>query len=45
MLRLALSQLDLVVGAVEANAERIVAASAEAARAEADLMLTPELAI
>jgi NAD+ synthase (glutamine-hydrolysing) len=45
VLRLALSQLDLVVGAVEANAERIVAASAEAARAEADLMLTPELAI
>jgi NAD+ synthase (glutamine-hydrolysing) len=41
----ALSQLDLVVGAVEANAERIVAASAEAARAQADLMLTPELAI
>ena len=45
MLRVALSQLDLVVGAVEANAERIVAASAEAARAQADLMLTPELAI
>jgi NAD+ synthase (glutamine-hydrolysing) len=45
VLRLALSQLDLTVGAIEANADRIVAASAEAARAEVDLMLTPELAI
>ena len=45
MLRLALLQLDLTVGAVEANADRIAEACAEAARAEVDLVLTPELAI
>jgi len=45
VLRLALLQLDLTVGAVDANADRIAEACVEAARAEVDLVLTPELAI
>ena len=45
MLRLALLQLDLTVGAVSANADRIVEACAEAARRDVDLVLAPELAI
>ena len=45
MLRLALAQLDLTVGALDANRERLAAACADAARAGADLVLAPELAI
>ena len=45
MLRLALLQLDLTVGAVAANTDRIAEACAEAARQDVDLVLAPELAI
>ena len=45
MLRLALLQLDLTVGAVGANADRVAEACAEAARQDVDLVLAPELAI
>jgi NAD+ synthase (glutamine-hydrolysing) len=45
VLRLALLQLDLKVGAVSANADRIVEGCAEAARQDVDLVLAPELAI
>jgi NAD+ synthase (glutamine-hydrolysing) len=45
VLRLALLQLDLQVGAVSANADRIVEGCAEAARQDVDLVLAPELAI
>src|SRR5689334_13914374 len=45
MIRLALAQLDLVVGDLARNAERLAAATADAARAGADLVLAPELAI
>jgi NAD+ synthase (glutamine-hydrolysing) len=45
VLRLALLQLDLTVGAISANADRIVEACAEAARQDVDLILAPELAI
>ena len=45
MIRLALAQLDLTVGALQANRERIAAACAEAAKLGADLVLAPELAI
>jgi predicted amidohydrolase len=45
MLRLALAQLDLTVGALAENRKRIADACADAARAGADLVLAPELAI
>jgi NAD+ synthase (glutamine-hydrolysing) len=45
MLRLALAQLDLTVGALAENRKRIADACAEAARAGAELVLAPELAI
>jgi NAD+ synthase (glutamine-hydrolysing) len=45
MLRLALAQLDLTVGALAENRERIADACADAARAGADLILAPELGI
>ena len=45
MLRLALAQLDLTVGALAENRKRIAEACAEAARAGAELVLAPELAI
>ena len=44
-LNIALAQLNPTVGAVEANADKVLAARAEAARQGADLMVTPELAI
>ena len=43
MLRLALAQLDLTVGALAENRKRIADACADAARAGADLVLAPEL--
>src|SRR4051812_10733620 len=45
MLRLALAQLDLTVGALAENRARIADACADAAHADADLVLAPELAI
>ena len=45
MLRVALCQLNLTVGDLDGNAERIVAALAEASGAGADLAVLPELAI
>src|SRR4051794_18078413 len=45
MLRLALAQLDLTVGALAENRKRVADACADAARAGADLVLAPELAI
>src|SRR4051812_26835811 len=45
MLRLALAQLDLTVGALAANRRRVAEAVADADRAGADLVLAPELAI
>ncbi len=45
MIRVALAQLDLVVGDLARNAERIADACADAARQDADLVLAPELAI
>ena len=45
MLRLALAQLDLTVGALSANREQIAQACAAAVREGADLVLAPELAI
>ena len=45
MLRLALAQLDLTVGALAENRKRIADACADAARAGAELVLAPELAI
>jgi len=45
MLRLALAQLDLHVGALAENRKRIADACADAGRAGADLVLAPELAI
>ena len=45
MLRLALAQLDLTVGALAENRKRIADACADAVRAGADLVLAPELAI
>ena len=45
MLRLALAQLDLTVGALAENRKRIADACADAARAGADLVLAPELGI
>ncbi len=45
MLRLALLQLDLTVGAIDANVAKIVDASGEALAAGADIALAPELAV
>jgi NAD+ synthase (glutamine-hydrolysing) len=45
MLRLALAQLDLTVGALAENRKRIADACADAARAGAELVLAPELAV
>jgi NAD+ synthase (glutamine-hydrolysing) len=45
VLRLALLQLDLTVGAIAANADRIAEGCAAAARQDVDLVLAPELAI
>jgi len=44
-LRVAAAQLDLVVGDLAGNAERILAAYAEAAAEECDLVAFPELAV
>ena len=44
-MRLALAQLDPVVGAVEANGDDILRVYAEACAAGADLVATPELAL
>jgi NAD+ synthase (glutamine-hydrolysing) len=43
--RIALAQLDLTVGALRENRARIADACADAARAGADLVLAPELAL
>ena len=43
-MRIALAQLNAVVGDLEGNRERILAAIAEAKAAEADLVVVPELA-
>jgi NAD+ synthase (glutamine-hydrolysing) len=45
MLRLALAQLDLTVGALAENRKRIAEACADAVRAGAELVLAPELAL
>ena len=45
MLRLALAQLDLTVGALAENRARILDACADARRAGAELVLAPELAV
>lgn len=44
-MRLALAQLNVVVGDLEGNVERIVAAIADARRQGADLVVLPELAV
>ncbi len=44
-LRIALSQINLHLGQIEANVARIRAARAEAARLGADLVVTPELSV
>ncbi len=44
-LRIALAQLNPTVGAVAANADKVLAARAEAAGQGADLVVTPELVI
>ena len=44
-MRLALAQLDALVGDLNGNAQRILAACREAATAGADLVLTPELSL
>jgi NAD+ synthase (glutamine-hydrolysing) len=44
-MRLALAQLDALVGDLDGNARRILAACREAAAAGADLLLTPELSL
>jgi NAD+ synthase (glutamine-hydrolysing) len=44
-MRLALAQLNPLVGDLEGNGERIAAACGEAAAAGADLLLTPELSL
>jgi NAD+ synthase (glutamine-hydrolysing) len=43
--RIALAQLNVVVGDLDGNVERIVAAVGEARRAGADLVILPELAV
>jgi NAD+ synthetase len=44
-MRIAIAQLDCVVGDLEGNAERILGAVDEARRADADLLVTPELSL
>ena len=44
-MRIALAQLNVVVGDLDGNVERIAAAIAEAKRAGADLVVLPELAV
>ena len=44
-MRIALAQLNVVVGDLDRNVERIVGAVAEAQRASADLVVLPELAV
>ena len=44
-MRIALAQLNVVVGDLDGNVERITGAIAEAGRASADLVVLPELAI
>ena len=44
-MRLALAQLNVTVGALDRNVERIVEAIAESKRASAELLLLPELAV
>ena len=44
-MRIALAQLNVVVGDLEGNVERIAAAVSEAQRAAADLVVLPELAV
>lgn len=44
-LTLALAQLNLTVGAIEANTQAMLAAAADAAKQGADLVLYPELAV
>ena len=44
-MRIALAQLNVVVGDLDETVERIVAAVAEAQRASADLVVLPELAV
>ena len=44
-MRLALAQINAVVGDLEGNRERILAALADARSANADIVLLPELAV
>src|SRR5829696_10524030 len=44
-MRLALAQINAVVGDLEGNSERILAALADARSANADIVLLPELAV
>jgi len=44
-MRLALAQINTTVGDLDGNRDRIVEAIAEAGRADADLLLVPELAV
>ena len=44
-MRIALAQLNVVVGDLDGNVERIRAALGDAARASADLVVLPELAV
>ena len=44
-MRLALAQLNVVVGDIDGNVERLTGAIAEASRAGADLVVLPELAV
>ncbi len=44
-MRIALAQLNPLIGDLEGNGERILAASIQAAKAGADLVLTPELSL
>ena len=45
MLRLALAQLDVTLGDLAGNRERVAAACARAAEGGVDLVLAPELAV
>ena len=44
-MRLALAQMNVVVGDLDGNSERIVATTAAARELEADLVVFPELAV
>ena len=44
-MRIALAQLNVVVGDLDGNVERIEAAIREATRASADVVVLPELAV